>query len=330
MRTMPTIKDVALAAGCSTATVSRALANPEKVTEATRKRVASAIAKVGYSPNLAARNLRRSESRTIVVLLPDIANPFFSEIIAGLEDVAHREGYRVLLGDCEHDTGRAKAYFDLLPTNQADGIILLTAEIPLSLVTQQARGSQIPLVMACEYFDHLALPTVRVEYLSSLGHRRIATITGPMQNPICIDRVKGYQSEMARQQLAVNPGWIVEGDFGFLSGYQQGQLLLALPPEARPSAIFCHSDEMAIGLMKAARDASVRVPEDLSVIGFDNIGLSEYCQPELTTVSQPRDEIGRCAMRLLLDVLRKKQVPHQQVLSTQLIVRASTAQAPKP
>ena len=308
MRTMPTIKDVALAAGCSTATVSRALANPEKVTEATRKRVASAIAKVGYSPNLAARNLRRSESRTIVVLLPDIANPFFSEIIAGLEDVAHREGYRVLLGDCEHDTGRAKAYFDLLPTNQADGIILLTAEIPLSLVTQQARGSQIPLVMACEYFDHLALPTVR----------------------ICIDRVKGYQSEMARQQLAVNPGWIVEGDFGFLSGYQQGQLLLALPPEARPSAIFCHSDEMAIGLMKAARDASVRVPEDLSVIGFDNIGLSEYCQPELTTVSQPRDEIGRCAMRLLLDVLRKKQVPHQQVLSTQLIVRASTAQAPKP
>lgn len=340
MRTMPTIKDVALAAGCSTATVSRALANPEKVTEPTRKRVASAIAKVGYSPNLAARNLRRSESRTIVVLLPDIANPFFSEIIAGLEEIAHREGYRVLLGDCEHDTGRAKAYFDLLPTNQADGIILLTAEIPLSLVTQQARGSQIPLVMACEYFDQLALPTVRidnplaaaraVEYLSSLGHHRIATITGPMQNPICIDRVKGYQSEMERQQLVVNPGWIVEGDFGFLSGYQQGQLLLAMPREQRPSAIFCHSDEMAIGLMKAARDASIRVPEDLSVIGFDNIGLSEYCQPELTTVSQPRDEIGRCAMRLLLDVLRKKQVPHQQVLSTQLIVRASTAQAPKP
>lgn len=335
---MPTIKDVAQAAGCSTATVSRALANPEKVTEATRKRVASAIAEVGYSPNLAARNLRRSESRTIVVLLPDIANPFFSEIIAGLEEVAHREGYRVLLGDCEHDSGRAQAYFDLLPTNQADGIILLTAEIPLALVTQQARGSQIPLVMACEYFDHLALPTVRidnplaaaraVEYLSSLGHQRIATITGPMQNPICIDRVKGYQSEMARQNLPLNPYWVVEGDFSFLSGYQQGQVLLSMPPEERPSAIFCHSDEMAIGAMKAARDASISVPKDLSVIGFDNIGFSEYCQPELTTISQPRDEIGRRAMRLLLDLLRKKQVSQQQVLSTQLIVRASTAVAP--
>jgi LacI family repressor for deo operon, udp, cdd, tsx, nupC, and nupG len=134
---------------------------------------------------------------------------------------------------------------------------------------------------------------------------------------------------MARQNITVNPRWIVEGDFGFLSGYQQGQVLLSLPVEDRPSAIFCHSDEMAIGLLKAARDASIDVPEQLSVIGFDNIGFSEYCQPELTTVSQPREDIGRCAMRLLLDILRKKQAPRQQVLNTHLIVRSSTAQAPK-
>lgn len=335
---MPTIKDVAQAAGCSTATVSRALANPEKVTEATRARVAHAIAEVGYSPNVAARNLRRSESRTIVVLLPDIANPFFSEIIAGLEEVAHRAGYQVLLGDCEHDTGRARAYFDLLPTNQADGIILLTAEVPLALVRDRRAGNDFPLVMACEYFDDLPLPTVAIdnqlaaeraiEYLVSLGHERIATIAGPMHNPICKDRITGYRAQMRRAGLGIRDDWIVEGDFAFLSGYRQGRALLERPGVKRPTAIFCHSDEMAIGLLKAARDLDIAVPEALSVVGFDNIGFSEYCEPELTTISQPRDEIGRSAMRLLLDLLGHKQVPMQQTLTTQLIVRDSTARVP--
>lgn len=336
---MPTIKDVALAAGCSTATVSRALAAPEKVTEATRQRVAAAIAQVGYAPNVAARNLRRSESKTIVVLLPDIANPFFSEIIAGLEEVAHRAGYQVLLGDCENDANRARGYFDLLPTNQADGIILMTTEVPRELVQSRQAGSDFPLVMACEYFDGLALPTVcidnrlaaarAVEYLLSLGHERIATITGPERNPICRDRIAGYREELSRAGLEPRQDWILEGDFSFLSGYQQGRALLDRAEANRPTAVFCHSDEMAIGLLKAARDLKVAVPQQLSVIGFDNIGFSEYCEPELTTISQPRDDIGRSAMRMLLDILAKKQLAPRQTLTTQLIVRDSTARAPK-
>lgn len=332
---MPTIKDVALAAGCSTATVSRALATPEKVTEATRLRVTAAVAQVGYSPNVAARNLRRSESKTIVVLLPDIANPFFSEIIASLEEVAHRAGYQVLLGDCENDANRARGYFDLLRTNQADGIILMTTQVPRTLIQDRQTSANFPLVMACEYFDGLALPTVcidnrlaaakAVEYLLSLGHQRIATITGPSHNPICHDRILGYQAELQRAGLSASPDWIAEGDFSFLAGYQQGRLLLDRAPANRPTAIFCHCDEMAIGLLKAARDLGVKVPTQLSVVGFDNIGFSEYCEPGLTTISQPRDEIGRSAMRLLLDILNKKQVPLQQTPTTQLIVRDSTA-----
>lgn len=335
---MPTIKDVALAAGCSTATVSRALAAPEKVTEATRQRVARAIAEVGYSPNVAARNLRRSESKTIVVLLPNIANPFFSEIIAGLEEVAHRAGYQVLLGDCENDANRAQAYFDLLPTNQADGIILMTSDVPKALLQQRRAQMPYPLVMACEYVDGLALPTVcidnrlaaerAVEYLLSLGHERIATIAGPSHNPICRDRIVGFKAELERAGLSARADWIVEGDFSFLAGYQQGRALLDRPVDTRPTAVFCHSDEMAIGLLKAARDLNVSVPAELSVIGFDNIGFSEYCEPELTTISQPRDDIGRSAMRLLLDILAQRQVPLQQTLTTQLIVRDSTARAP--
>ncbi|MEX1058756.1 MAG: LacI family DNA-binding transcriptional regulator, partial [Natronospirillum sp.] len=292
---MPTIKDVAHTAGCSTATVSRALANPEKVTEKTRHRVAQAIAKVGYSPNVAARNLRRSESRTILILLPDISNPFFSQIINGLEEVAQRAGYQVLVGDCDHDASRTQAYFDLLPTNQADGIILLTSEVPLSLVKPLHQSSAFPVVVACEYFEGISLPTIFIdnhqaaaratEYLISLGHQHIATISGPMGNPICKDRIRGFRDELQRSGLSANPEWFVEGDFTFRTGYQQAKRLLSNASSRRPTAIFCHSDEMAIGALKAASELNISVPSDLSVVGFDNIDFSEYCEPELTTIS---------------------------------------------
>ncbi|WP_043529908.1 LacI family DNA-binding transcriptional regulator [Litchfieldella xinjiangensis] len=325
---MPTIKDVAKAAGCSTATVSRALASPEKVSEATRSRVAQAIAEVGYAPNVAARNLRRAESRTIVTLLPDISNPFFSEIINGMEEIAHKAGYQILIGDCERDPARAEAYFNLLPTNQADGIILLTSDIPPALV----RHAGAPLVMACEFFSDIDLPTVAIDnyqaachaigYLASLGHERIATIAGPISNPICRERTQGYHDTLRSLGLEA-AARVVEGDFGFRSGYQQG--LALLQDEAlRPSAIFCHSDEMAIGVLKAARQRNIDVPGSLSVVGFDNIGFSEYCEPELTTVSQPRHEIGQQAMRMLLSILAGEDVVRRQTLSTQLILRKST------
>lgn len=331
-QSVPTIKDVAKAAGCSTATVSRALAAPEKVTDATRERVNRAITQVGYAPNIAARNLRRAESKTIVALLPDISNPFFSEIISGMEDVAHQAGYQILIGDCEHDSARAEAYFRLLSTNQADGIVLLTSEVPKALVRQAHGQTGFPLVMACEFFSDIDLPLIAidnhqasvqaVDYLVSLGHRRIATLSGPTNNPICQARIRGYRDALASHQLN-DEARIVEGNFSFRSGYQQGLALLE-GKAPRPTAIFCHSDEMAVGVLKAARQLGIIVPNQLSVVGFDNIGLSEYCDPELTTISQPRNEIGRQAMQLLLHLMRGEQAIRQQTLSSHLIVRKST------
>ena len=328
---VPTIKDVAKAAGCSTATVSRALATPEKVSDATRKRVNQAIAQVGYAPNIAARNLRRAESKTIVALLPDISNPFFSEIISGMEDVAHQAGYQILIGDCEHDPARAEAYFRLLLTNQADGIVLLTSEIPKALVKQADGQASFPLVMACEFFSDIDLPVIAIDnhqascqaidYLVSLGHQRIATLTGPASNPICLERLRGYHDTLAANGL-MDEARIAEGDFGFRSGFQQG--LALLDNAQRPTAIFCHSDEMAVGVLKAARQLNITVPDQLSVVGFDNIGLSEYCDPELTTISQPRNEIGQQAMQSLLHLLRGEHVIRRQTLSSHLIVRKST------
>ncbi|MCB8889343.1 LacI family DNA-binding transcriptional regulator [Vreelandella malpeensis] len=334
---MSTIKEVASAAGCSTATVSRALATPDKVSEATRARVARAIAEVGYTPNGAARSLRRRESRTIVALLPDISNPFFSEIINGIEDVAHQAGYRVLIGDCERDPQRAGAYFDLLPANQADGMLLLTADVPRALLDDARRRGRFPLVMACEFFDDRDLPTVTVDnyraacqaidYLVALGHRRIATLTGPVHNPICRERERGVSDTLTAHGLA-GGAQTLAGDFGVHSGYVQGLALLT-PLHSRPTAIFCHSDEMAIGVIKAARQLGLEVPRDVSIIGFDNIRLSEYCDPELTTISQPRAQIGQAAMRLLLGLIHDEPVERQQVLETRLIVRQSTGQ-PEP
>ena len=333
---MPTVKDVAKVAGVSTATVSRALANPDKVSESTRARVAQAVTETGYSPNAAARSLRRSESKTIVAIVPDIANPFFSAIISGLEDVAHSAGYKVLLGDAAHDAERAQAYFDLVPTNQADGIVLLTTEIPLALVKDRQLQSGFPLVMACEYFEELTLPEVHVDnekgtskavdYLLSLGHRRIATLSGPKDNPVCMDRHKGFLAQLAQANIEFPEHFFREGDFSFGAGYEQGRVMLQ--QAHRPTAIFCHNDEMAIGVLKAARDLNIQVPQALSVIGFDNIAFSEYCEPELTTVHQPRVEIGQQAMKMLLDLLARKDVPTTQTLRTQLIVRGSTGVAP--
>lgn len=334
---VPTIKDVAKAAGCSTATVSRVLASPERVSETTRARVKHAIASVGYAPNVAARNLRRAESRTIVALLPNISNPFFSEIISGMEDVAHQAGYQLLIGDCEHDPARAEAYFSLLATNQADGIVLLTSEIPVALVQHANGQADFPLVMACEFFSDLTLPLIAIdnhqascqaiEYLISLGHRRIATLSGPATNPICQERLRGYHDTLAAHDLMPH-ACTVHGDFGFQSGYWQGLALLEGGPP--PSAIFCHSDEMAVGVLKAARQLKVAVPAQLSVVGFDNIGLSEYCDPELTTISQPRNEIGQRAMQLLLHLLRGEPAVRQQTLSSHLIVRQSTGRPTTP
>ncbi|CCN36090.1 HTH-type transcriptional repressor cytR [Vibrio nigripulchritudo SO65] len=334
-RGIPTVKDVARVAGCSTATVSRALTNPDMVSEKTRKKVLHAVDVTGYSLNVAARSLRRSITNTIVVVVPDISNPYFSQVISGIEGIAHKAGKKVLLGDAGHEPERVQSYFDLLPTNQADGIILLTAEVSKRLLHGKTHGSGFPLVMACEYFQGMQLPTVSIDnqqaaekamtYLLSLGHKKFGVIQGPMSNPICIDRHQGYLSCLEQAAIPSNPKWVLEGDFSFGSGYSLGRTLLT--GADKPTAIFCHNDEMAIGVMKVARELGIRVPEDLSVMGFDDIPFAEYCEPGLTTIHQPRAEIGEAAMKLLMDLIEGKEAVGHYYLNANLIVRSSTAVA---
>jgi LacI family transcriptional regulator, repressor for deo operon, udp, cdd, tsx, nupC, and nupG len=335
---MSTIQQVARTAGVSTATVSRALSNPDIVSEATRRKVQKAVEALRYSPNAAARSLRTLRSGKLLVTVPDIANPFFSLIIQGIEDAAHREGYAVLLGDAGHDHKREESYALVLQRKEAEGLIFLGHRLPTSLRHLVGRrSSTAPIVNGCEFSPSLGVPSVHIDnaaaaelamsHLYGLGHRRIGVITGPLVSPLSRQRLRGVKScaasERATQQLTV-----IQGDFSIVSGLSGAAQLMA--GEDPPTAIFCFNDEMAIGVLDHARNNGLRVPHDLSVIGFDDIRFSKYLVPALTTVSQPMLEIGRETVRLMLEILRgTNRKPKSVTLPHKLMIRESTANVRK-
>ena len=331
---MTTMKDIAKLAGVSTATVSRALMKPEMVSKEMRDLVSKAVASAGYTPNLAARSLRRRETKVVVVVVPDISNPFFSEIIRGMSRVAGEHGYSVLLGDTENDPERERAFASLVGARQADGLILLNGRLPRNGKGGGARAHLPPLVMACEYQPEVEVPTVRLDnvgaarsvmqYLLEGGHRRIGFLTGPMWNVLSRDRLQGYRDSLLDAGLSYEPSLVTEGDFTIASGLQGGRALLEGTP--RPTAIFCSNDEMAIGAIQAGKAAGLRIPQDLSVVGFDDIQFAAAYVPPLTTVAQPRLEIGRKAMTMLCNLLEHPNTPPETVvLPGELVVRGSSA-----
>lgn len=332
---MVTIKDVAKMAGVSIATVSRTLAEPDKVSEKTRGKVMKAVESSGYVANTLARNFRRRRSNMVVVLVPDIANPFFTNIIQGIESVASRHQYRILLGDTQGDIGREQAYADLVSQRQADGVICLGRNIPF----RYRKGRKTldpnwpPFAMACEYHGEIPVPTVcidnvsaakdAVRHLIDLGHQHIAYINGPGESPLCEDRLQGFQQALRAAGLAVAPEWIKAGDFTLASGYRCTTELLA--GSHRPTALFCANDEMAIGAMQACRDAGLSLPEDMSVVGFDDIAFAAYSHPRLTTVHQPRNHIGEQVMTMMLAMLAGNTPAEPRiVLPHELVLRDST------
>ncbi|AER30720.1 LacI family repressor for deo operon, udp, cdd, tsx, nupC, and nupG [Pantoea sp. PA1] len=332
-----TMKDVAEKAGVSTATVSRALMNPEKVSSATRQKVEQAVADVGYAAQSMSRHARRNDTQTLLLIVPNICDPFFSEIIRGVEVAASKAGYLVLIGDCAHQKPQEWTFLNLMLTRQIDGIVLLGAQLPFDVSPEEQRNLP-PMVMAIEFSPEMSLPTVNIDNLTAsfvavnhllqLGHKRIACLTGPEDVALCQYRLQGYVQALRRSGISVDPTYIVRGDFTFESGVDAINQLLALPQP--PRALFCHSDIMAIGAISQAKRLGLRIPEDLSVVGFDDIELSRYCEPPLTTVKQPCFEIGCEAVRLLLNELQGNSIHNgSTLLDAELVVRGSTTLAKK-
>jgi LacI family repressor for deo operon, udp, cdd, tsx, nupC, and nupG len=334
IRRVRDIGAVASAAKVSVATVSRTVQRPEMVSEQTRRRVYEAIEALGYTPNAQARNLRTSRTRLVIALVPDIANPFFSEVIRGMEQVAHESGYSVLLGDTQSSRAREQAYADMVAARQVDGLITLMRHLP-----KLPMSGRLPIVNACEYVKNRDITSVRVdnvgaakaavEHLLTLGHRRIAFVSGPADSPISVDRQRGYEAALKRAGLAPNPALIAPGDFSMESGVRAIEYFLA--QKRRFSAVFCSNDEMAIGAMRALAMHGFAVPGDVSVVGFDDIRFARYTSPPLTTIAQPKNELGREAMRMLIELLNDPSTPVlKRVLSADLVVRGSTARCAGP
>ncbi|KAA8998596.1 DNA-binding transcriptional regulator CytR [Affinibrenneria salicis] len=329
-----TMKDVADQAGVSTATVSRALTNPDKVSAQTRQKVEQAALSVGYSPHVLSRHLKRNESHTILVIVPDICDPFFSEMIRGIEEIAAERGYLVLIGDCAHQHQQEKTFVNLLLAKQIDGMLLLGSDLPFD-ASKEEQHNLPPMVMANEFAPELELPTVHIDnltaafdavhYLQKLGHQRIACIAGPDSMPLSQYRLQGYIQALRRSALTIDNQYIYHGEFSYETGARGLAALMSHPRP--PTAIFCHNDIIALGAMSQAKKMGLDIPRDLSLIGFDDIIQAQYCYPPLTTVVHPRYQIGREAMLLLLDQLQGDSVSGtgSRLLASELKVRGSTA-----
>ncbi|MHA1564860.1 MAG: LacI family DNA-binding transcriptional regulator [Alphaproteobacteria bacterium] len=337
------IRDVARLAGVSTATVSRAIHNPGVVTKETRAKVDRAVRETGYAGNAMARNLRRMETRMIVVLVPDIGNIFFSELLSAIEMRAAESGYSILIGDTTSDPGRARVFADFVRGFQADGMILLDGKPPhFATPAGAAQGqgvaaNQPPVVVLSERLPGFGYPTVCIDntaaargataFLINQGHRRIAHITGPSDNILTGERRQGYRDAMAAAGLPQPPEYEAGGEFTIGSGRRAVDRLLAL--KQPPTAIFCSSDDMAMGAIAGIKAAGLSVPGDISLVGFDDIQLAAWYDPPITTVRQPRRAIGETGMAIMADILAGKVVAGgDRVLPTELIPRASTGPAP--
>jgi LacI family repressor for deo operon, udp, cdd, tsx, nupC, and nupG len=333
---MVSIKDVAKLSGVSVATVSRTLSRPDKVADSTQQRVMRAIEQSGYVTNVLASNFRRRKSQTIVVLVPDIANLYYSKIVQEIEVVARSKGYQILLGETQQDPKIEQTYSDLVHQRMADGVISLGMELPIKVDAKRKTVDPKwpPLVMIGEYTGSVPVPRIGIDnvsaaydatsYLLGLGHRDIAFVGGPRDFTLCKERLQGFRKALQKFKISTGLDHIQYGEFKLDSGYKQTKKLFDLG--ATPTALFCANDEIAMGAMKALRELKLRVPEDISIIGFDNLEIADYCSVPLTTIHQPRKEMGREAMTLLLSILNGSSPKETRInLPYQLIVRDSTA-----
>ncbi len=326
----PTLTDVAKLAGVSVATASRALSNPDLVAESTRNAVRDAAKSCGYKINLVARSLRLQRTNTVLVLAPGFDNHFFPDVLRAMEEAAHDEGFSMILGFTSRRQHRERNYLELVVSQRVDGMIVIDDGISQ---LKESAGVSVPVVQVLEPFcgdrapmvgvDNRGIAATAVGHLAGLGHRRIAHIAGHPDSLVARQRKDGYVSALRDAGLAAYESLIVWGDYRQEGGMSSMQKLLSLAEP--PTAVFCASDLSALGAMRACRIAGLRIPADISIVGVDDIEDAALCDPPLTTVRQPRREIGRRAMEMLVHAIRGRYVESRVTLPTELVIRETTA-----
>jgi LacI family transcriptional regulator len=329
--TMVTVKDVAHKAGVSTATVSHVINETRFVSQELRTRVREAMEELDYRPNAIARSLRRKRTQNIGMIVPDVAYPFLAEVARGLEDRSFELGYSATLCESNSDPEREAACIDLLRAKQADGIVfvaggessthvraLIKRRIPVVVCDRELAGVEVDTVVA----DNVGSGCQGTEHLIRLGHRHIGCIAGPRALCISDKRLDGYKHALKKSGIPLNKDLIAHGDFRCQGGYEaMGELLSLGNP---PTAVFTCNDLMAMGAICAASKRRLRIPEDIAIVGCDDIALAAFTNPSLTTIAQPKSKMGALAVDMLIDRIENMdKPPTKRVLPTELVIRDS-------
>jgi LacI family transcriptional regulator len=328
-----TMMDVAREAGVSKATVSRVINNQGYISLETRERVTLAMEKLGYALNIQARSLTGGASQIIGLLATHLGSEYVIEILRGIDDVLKTNQYDLMLYNTYAQKNRELVYAAKFTRHDIDGILLILPQHVQSYLDTLCR---FPHVLIDYYSDTGNSPSIgaanfqgaheAIDYLLQLGHRRIGFITGNMETGCAQQRLEGYRTALKEHQIPEDPHLVCEGDFTLPGGYQKSHNLLSQPNP--PTAIFASNDAMALGVMDAARERGLQLPEDLSIIGFDDLYLAKHAYLRLTTVRQPLEEMGRRAATLLLRYITEPDVEIEHIeLPTKLILRES-CQAP--
>jgi LacI family transcriptional regulator len=327
-----TIKHVAARAGVSFTTVSHVVNRTRPVSDSARLRVERAIAELGYLPSAVARALKMSQTRILGAIVPNITNPFFSELMRGIEDVCERNHYSVFLCNGDDDRERQGHSLEILLGRRVDGIVLATPTGPAAAIAKRLSGTNVKTVVVDRSvaglesdrvrIDHQAGARLAVEHLLSLGHRRIACLAGPSSFAVSRARVAGWRKALARAGVKPANDWLLEGDFEAADGHELRRRLLA---RGDVTAIFASNDLLGIGALRAAAEQGRAVPKMLSVIGFDAIEMGAYTYPALTTVGYPIRSLGEMAATVLIErIAGRKTETSDIVVTPEIILREST------
>jgi len=334
-RSHVSIKDIAKAAGVSHSTVSRALANSPLVALETKQRIQRIAQEMGYSPSAIARGLVTRRTATIGLVVTTIADPFVTEVVRGVEETALDDGYSVILCDSNAEPERELACVRTLREKRVDGIIVTSSRVG-NLYVPLLEQLGVPIVLINNQHEGRYVYSVRTDdfqggqmvgaYLASLGHRQIAYISNPPNAHSSLQRLAGCRAALREHGVDIPDEWVAPGD-GRISGGRAGMgLVLQRPPH--PTAVFCYNDMTAIGALQAAKAAGLRVPDNLSLVGYDDIAFAVLVDPPLTTVAQDRYMLGQRAMGLTLSLLNKQEEAGDIVLTPHLVERASCARVP--
>ncbi len=333
---MATMKDIARLAGVSTSTVSHVINKSRYVSEEISERVNNAAKDLNYAPSALARSLKLNRTNTIGMLVTTSTNPFFGEVVKGVERRCYQQNYNLILCNTEGDNERMKASIDTLLQKRVDGLILMCSTLEGERIDVFDRYADLPVVVMDWGPIHFASDKIQdnsllggylaAKHLIDAGHTKIGCITGPLNRHQALMRYEGYKRAMNENSLAINADWIIESDFECEGGYQAFKDLLKLRDlqKEMPTALFVSNDMMAMGAINAAVENGVSVPDDISLIGYDDIHIAKFMTPSLTTIHQPKYRLGRAAVDTLLNKLEKKTDQPQVVqLEPTLVERSS-------